>query len=192
MFFGSLEERKMRMTTARNALANVGARRLRLFGLFAILLASSIAGVQVAGASYGHNNDNRTVLSFDTMAGVPQALTGTQAPIRGINGGGIPWIISDAKGELRANGDLKVEVKGLVLATTHSNPAAQFKYVVSCITVDQATNAVTAVNVSTGPVAASSRGDSRISTNVDLPDNCIAPIIFVTSPGGSWFAATGF
>src|SRR5262245_32506465 len=102
------------MKTARSAFAfaYAGARRLRLLGIVALLVVTSIAGAQVAGASYGHSNDNRTVLSFETMAGVPQPLTGTQSPIRGINGGGIPWIISDAKGELRANGDLKVEVKG--------------------------------------------------------------------------------
>jgi hypothetical protein len=27
---------------------------------------------------------------------------------------------------------------------------------------------------------------------VDLPSPCIAPIVFVTSPNGAWFAATGF
>jgi hypothetical protein len=30
------------------------------------------------------------ILEFDTMVGLPQAFTGTQNPIRGVNGGG-PW-----------------------------------------------------------------------------------------------------
>ena len=31
-----------------------------------------------------------------------------------------------------------------------------------------------------------------ISDTIVLPQPCIAPIVFVTSPGGAWFAATGF
>ena len=34
-------------------------------------------------------------------------------------------------------------------------------------------------------------GDARIRDVVDLPEPCIAPIVFVASGGGAWFAATG-
>jgi hypothetical protein len=38
-------------------------------------------------------------------------------------------------------------------------------------------------------------GDATIKATVDLPDPCVAPIVFVTSgtgsAPGSWFAATG-
>ena len=33
---------------------------------------------------------NLKIIEFDTMVGLPQAFTGTQNPIRGINGGGLP------------------------------------------------------------------------------------------------------
>ena len=34
-------------------------------------------------------------------------------------------------------------------------------------------------------------GDAEIEAKLDLPNPCIAPIIFVTSPTGSWFSVTG-
>jgi hypothetical protein len=34
-------------------------------------------------------------------------------------------------------------------------------------------------------------GDARIEARLVLPNPCIAPIVFVTSPTGSWFAVTG-
>ena len=65
-----------------------------------------------------------------------------------------------------------------------------FKAVVSCMSV-RAQGAATVVNLSTGPFAASMEGDSRIEARVGLPRPCIAPIVFVTSPTGAWFADTG-
>jgi hypothetical protein len=43
----------------------------------------------------------------------------------------------------------------------------------------------------TGPASAGG-GNAKIEADVSLPQPCIAPIVFVTSAGGSWFAATGF
>lgn len=137
------------------------------------------------------------VLKFDTMVGVPAGLTGTQSqgPLRGLSGGGIPWTVADASGELRANGHLEISVQGLVLAAganAGSNPIASFRGLVSCVT---STGAF--VNVQTDPFpattgpASAGGGNAQIEADLVLPQPCIAPIIFVTSPGGSWFAATG-
>jgi hypothetical protein len=35
-------------------------------------------------------------------------------------------------------------------------------------------------------------GDAKIEAQLTLPEPCVAPIAFVTSPAGSWFAVTGF
>ena len=51
--------------------------------------------------------------------------------------------------------------------------------------------AVATSNVSTEPFPASPEGDAMIRATVALPDPCVAPIVFVTSPTGAWFAATG-
>src|ERR1041384_2305858 len=76
------------------------------------------------------------ILAFDTMVGVPHALTGTQAAatFRGVNAGGLAWQLSFAKGELTSGGHLEIEVKGLVLAegaSAGSNPVTSFGATVS-------------------------------------------------------------
>ena len=137
------------------------------------------------------------ILQFSTMVGVPATLTGaqSQAPLRGINGGGLPWTLTSAKGSLTASGHLKVLVNGLVLAAganTGSNPIASFRALVSCVQADGTfANIQTAAFPATVGPASAGGGDAEIETTVSLPEPCIAPIVFVTSPGGSWFAATG-
>lgn len=140
------------------------------------------------------------ILEFDTMVGVPRPFTGTSTPIRGLAGGGLPWVISEGEGELKVDGRIEVEVEGLVLDPNDSvviarglagiNPVAEFKAIVSCLSKDRMGNAIT-VNVGTGLFPADREGNSEIEDIVELPDPCIAPIIFVTSPGGAWFSATG-
>src|SRR5688500_4149957 len=130
------------------------------------------------------------ILEFDTMVGVPAALTGTQsqAPLRGINGGGIAWTIASASGELTASGKLEINVQGLVLAAganAGSNPSATFRGLVSCVKSDGSFQNILTdpFPATTGP-ASSGGGNAKIEANVSLPQPCIAPIIFVTSAGG--------
>ena len=137
------------------------------------------------------------ILEFDTMAGVPAGLTGAQsAPVlRGVNGGGLPWVLSAAHGELTTSGKLEIEVQGLVLAAganTGSNPIAVFRGLVSCLRSDGTTqNILTEPFAATTGPASAGGGNAKIETTVALPQPCIAPIIFVTNNGGSWFAVTG-
>ncbi len=135
------------------------------------------------------------IMEFDTMVGVPDAFTGTKSPIRGINGGGLPWMLTSAKGELKASGKLEIEVNGLVFAAgpnTGSNTVANFGVTVSCLTSDGGIANIPAglFPATLGPASAGG-GNAKIEAKVELPQPCIAPIVFVTSPGGAWFAATG-
>ena len=159
--------------------------------LVVILLSTFFFGGSVSTASA----KGPKILKFDTMVGVPAGLTGDQslAPLRGIRGGGVPWIIGDATGELRANGHLEITVQGLVLATTGSNPSQTFRGLVSCVTsTGSFQNILTdPFPATTGP-AALGGGNATIVSDVSIPQPCIAPIVFVTSGGGNWFAATGF
>ena len=142
--------------------------------------------------------DPGTILKFDTMAPVTGPYVGTSNPIRGISGGGLPWIIESGRGSLDRDGRLKVRVRGLVLANhapvppalQGTNPVTPFKAIVSCQTIG-ADGSATVTNVSTGGFRASVEGDANIRATVQLPHPCIAPIVFVTSGGGAWFAATG-
>ena len=164
--------------------------------LIQVLLATILLSTLFVGGSVSTAEaKGPKILKFDTMVGVPAGLTGAQSqlPLRGINGGGVPWIITDAHGELRANGHLEITVEGLVLATTGSNPAATFRGLVSCVTSTGSFE-----NVRTDPFPATTGpadlggGNSTIVADLVIPQPCIAPIVFVTSAGGNWFAATGF
>jgi hypothetical protein len=162
----------------------------------AALLAALVALTGMQAGTVLAQDSERKILEWKTMVGVPLAFTGTAMPqlnIRGIVGGGVPWTLTAAKGRLKQNGRLVIEVDGLVLATTLSNPAAAFRATVSCLTDTGATMNVSTVDTfpATTGLASAGGGDARIETRLELPHPCIAPIVFVTSTGGSWFASTG-
>src|SRR5262245_25385962 len=171
----------------------------------ALLLLSSvlvIAGFLVAGpASVASGQGAKKTLDFDTMVGGPRPFTGATNAIRTVPGGGLPWMVDEAKGKLRVDGRIEVEVQGLVLdpndaqviaaGLAGTNPVPNFKAIVSCLSRDAAGTTATTVNVETDLFPASPTGDSEIEDTVSLPEPCIAPIVLVPSPGGQWFAATG-
>jgi hypothetical protein len=162
-----------------------------------VLIGLVLAAALMVPALSAGSQDSRKVLDFNVMAGVVEPFTGAANPIRGVAGGGLPWEIDQGKGTLRSDGRLRVEVEGLVLARRApvpaalqgTNPIASFMAVVSCLTPNGSTAATT--NVSTGLAPATSSGAAVIDATVDLPEPCLAPIVFVTSPGGAWFAVTG-
>jgi hypothetical protein len=171
--------------------------------IFFVILALLIMSMQPVSAENNENDDGAgpgngmhragraTVLEFKTMVGVSGPFTGATNPIRGIGGGGVPWVISVGKGELKANGKLEIKVRGLIIPTTGTNPAPSFRGVVSCMIID-GTGAPGNLNVSTGDFPATPAGDANIEEVLDLPTSCFAPIIFVTNSAGRWFAVTGF
>jgi hypothetical protein len=150
-----------------------------------------VVGLGVAFAAMAGGNSAK-VLKFERMAPVVAPFTGATNPIRGINGGGVPWSIESGTGFLRADGRLHVEVQGLIIPARGNNPVSAFRGVVNCLTPDSPTNGV---NLVTDPFPATTTGDSTIDAMVDLPETCVAPIVFVTngtgSPPGAWFATTG-
>jgi len=130
------------------------------------------------------------MLEFNTMFPVSGPYVGTTNPIRGISGGGVPWHLTEAHGELRSDGKIEVKVEGLVLASSQTNPIPNFRAVVSCQSIDGVGNP-SIVNVSTNDFPASSTGDAVIEDTVELPHPCVAPIVFVTNSTLRWFAVTG-
>jgi hypothetical protein len=125
------------------------------------------------------------------MAPVSGPFVGATNPIRGLGGGGIPWRIDEGRGELRRDGRLDIRVRGLVLATTHANPIAAFRGVVSCQVI-AADGTPGFLNVATADFPATPTGDADIEAMLELPTQCFAPIIFVTNTAGRWFAVTGY
>jgi len=179
-------------------------KRIFVITLAAILLLSSFA---FAGAVSPASAKDSTIMEIQSMIGVPRPYTGATNAIRGVPGGGLPWVVNFAEGELKSNGKIEIKVRGLVIDPNDpaaiaagrggTNPSPTFKALVSCLSKDAAGNPTT-VNVSTGLFAADAAGNSNIEDTVSLPQPCIAPIIFLTGPSsatnstGAWFAATGF
>jgi len=163
----------------------------------AILSAALLLVGVVVQVSLASSRSNDSVLKFKTMAPVTGPFVGTANPIRDISGGGLPWQLAKGEGELRSDGSLEVKVKGLVLfdgapvppALQGTNPIPDFKAVVSCLTT--VNGSATTSNVSTAAFPATSTGDAKIEASVALPSPCFAPIVFVTSTTGAWFAVTG-
>ena len=176
------------------------ALRLALVVAFAISVLAFGLGVVNARAGVPK------ILEFDTMVGVPRPYVGAANPIRGINGGGLPWVVGSATGEMKQSGKLEISVTGLVFDPNDpgvpsnlkgANNQANFNAIVSCLSRDSSGNPIT-VNLTTGPFAAttgpaaSGGGNAKVEAQLALPRPCIAPIVFVTNAAGTaWFAATG-
>jgi hypothetical protein len=162
-------------------------------GILFTFVVIALAITSVAAYPTAKPDDDATILKFRTMVAVTGPYMGPANPIRGVPGGNLPWIISKGSGKLKADGELEVRVRGLVIPSppfNSTNPVLTFRAIVSCQSIDENGNA-TVVNVSTGEFPATPEGDSDIKTTISLPQPCIAPIIFVTHPEERWFAVTG-
>ena len=179
------------MLTAASAAALVGAVALQ---------GAASAAPSTPAVHRDHHHSHAPVLSFATMTPVTGPYTGTANPIRGVAGGGLPWVLKSGFGSLSRDGRLFVRVRGLVLANDPAvpvalrgtNPFPDYRALVSCQSIGTGNTAAVA-NVSTANFKADSKGDSTIFTRISLPKPCIAPIVFVTGPTGTdaWFAVTG-
>ena len=166
-----------------------------------LMLVLAVTAFFFAGSVSTASADESKLLEFNYMVGVPRPYTGGTNAIRGVAGGGLPWVIESGKGKLSPEGKVDVLVKGLVFDPNDqavidrgiggTNTVPNFRVIVSCLSKNN-DGIATIVNVSTGLFPADSAGNAHIKDNVTLPSPCIAPILFVTSPGGAWFASTGF
>ncbi len=181
-----------------------------IIGATLLATACGAEGDLNAAAAASRTDGVDTVFEVEQFGGVPRPYTGAANAIRGVPGGGLPWVLSKGEAKLLANGVLKVEVDGLVFdpndpavverGLANRNTVASFKAIVSCRTVQQTdagpvaavVNVETALFPATTGLASEGGGDATIEQVVTVPRPCIAPIVFVTSPAGAWFAASGF
>jgi len=158
--------------------------------------------VAVAGLAMAKGQRAPAILAFDTMYGVEGPLLGEANAIRGVVGDEAPWTIAHfIRGRLDTSGLLTINVSGLVFADDPQlvdpsligkNDEPTYRGLVSCLTED-AQGAIVTANVMTDGFPASPEGNSTIHQELELPNPCIAPIIFVMAGSEEkWFAVTGF
>lgn len=160
-------------------------RRFRQL-LVAAVGAVSLVGAAGVSAAAGEGN---TLVEFDSMTPVTGSAVGAVND-RGIKGGGLPWAITSGSGELDHQGNLEVQVTGLIIPvlTPPHNPIGAFSAAVSCLTPGG-----TVTNVTTGSFATGPSGDVTITATVALPHPCKDAEVFVgfTNPSTgafAWFA----
>lgn len=148
------------------------------------------------------------ILSFETMYGVDEGFVDSKQ-IRDVKGDELPWDVGSATGSLTVGGHLMVSVRGIVFKNDPEvppelrgiNDETEFRALVSCLVSEskgkgkdkgKAKGKIETVNITTAGFPATASGDSDIDTSVQLPSDCVAPIIFILSGSeDKWFAVTG-
>jgi hypothetical protein len=164
-----------------------------LVALVVLAVAAVVGPIDDAGAA--------NIIAFDTMYGVEGAfLLQFHKPVRGLRGDELPWEIESAHGSVDTTGHVSIQVRGLVFADDPSvpaelrgkNDAAEFRALVSCLT-EAGEGGVIRKKAVTSGFAATEGGDADIDGDVELPNPCVAPVVFIL-PGDErlWFAVTGF
>lgn len=149
---------------------------------------------------HGKRARTRDIVAFETMYAVDGPFIGEANAIRGVPGDELPWTIAhNVRGKLQTNGRLKIHVHGLVFTDDPEvppelrgrNDETQFRGLVSCLT-EEGENVVTK-NVTSEGFSANESGDADIDATIELPQPCVAPIVFVLAGSeDKWFAVTGF
>jgi len=138
-----------------------------------------------------------TLLGTLLLAGVPagsasaqtlfeSGVEGIQVATQTIAGisGGAPWDVAAGEAQIRANGDIKVDVEGLVLTTPIIPADPVFPVLGVCGSlVCQKTAAGTPTNeqvAATGSFPLSPvTGDAEVDASITLPAVCVAPIVLL-------------
>jgi hypothetical protein len=164
-----------------------------------VFVTSPDGAVWFAATGSAAARSERDVLQFDTAFANVSPFIGAAGTISGVIAAPLPWHIDrEVRGDLDANGELSIDVDGLVLANDPSvpanlrgtNPVPDFAGVVTCRTASN--GAVVTTRTTTANFPATPQGNARIRATLALPSPCVTPYVFVTSPnGGVWFAVTG-
>jgi hypothetical protein len=141
--------------------------------------------------------DPKTVLSSETMYAVDEGFLGYD--IRGIVGDDLPWELTNVRWRLTADGRLTLSVRGLVFTDDDMvpprlrgiNDESHFRAAVSCVTQDDDGNVFT-VNTISRKFPATRTGNGDLSQLLDLPEDCVAPVVFILAGSeDDWFAVSG-
>jgi hypothetical protein len=172
----------------------------RVLGAVAVGSITTLVFAGHSTLSAGEGRPTPVLLAAQRMYGVDGPFVGEANAIRGITGDELPWEIRAGRGHVDINGHLVVHVRGLVFADDPSvppelvgkNDETEFRAALSCLSEDEAENAVVR-NVFTAGFPATESGDADIITRIDVPNPCLAPMLFVLAGSeDKWFAVNGF
>jgi len=158
-----------------------------------LLVVGLVAGTHPGGST-------RTILEFDSMYAVDGPFTSPANKINGVHGDDLPWELESASGTLLSDGHLEVHVRGLVFADDDevppqlqgTNDERSFRALLSCITED-GNHKTRQVEVFSRDFKATEDGDADFDGEIELPNPCVAPVLFITAGSEDrWFAVTGF
>jgi hypothetical protein len=136
------------------------------------------------------SRDGRPLVRFDGGIG-SQPLRSGPAPnaVNGVNAGGVPWEIADLRAEVKTDGRISVDGRGLLLGGGSRIGTPGTPRDVS------ATLFCGGVGHDTNPVPVDDEGDFRINGQLypAPPTPCDGPVLLIRSNNGgvpgSWFAA---
>jgi hypothetical protein len=115
--------------------------------------------------------------------------------IAGLKSGGAAWVVRHGAAVLDDNGDVRADVRGLLLPSTGTTgPITQVAATVVCFSATGATVAGT-----TKSANLSAAGNARIRGKVTVPSPCFAPVVLIQATGindapvtgGPFIAVTG-
>jgi len=121
----------------------------------------------------------------DGIGSQPLRAGGVANAVLGVNPGGAPWVISRLSADVGADGSIRVDGRGLLLAGTDNigTPGGQsVRARLFCAGVAAGDSEL---------VALDPRGDFRIhgSLTQTPPSPCNHPVLLIVNAGGAWFAA---
>jgi hypothetical protein len=134
-------------------------------------------------------NAQSPLVRFDGGIGVIPVRAGPLAnTVRGVNPGGQPWVITRLTVEVKTDGRITVDGRGLLLGGgdnigTNANQSVRARLFCGPVAVPTVHDSVL--------VPLEPNGDFRIDGVVAPvpPTPCANPVLLIVSSGGNWFAA---
>ena len=166
-----------------------------------MLAAGAMCAVVLGTMDHVKAQGRDVVAAFDGGIGVIPVSSGTDTAnadgtlpnvrvnvVRGVNPGGGPWQISGLRGEVDAEGRIKVKGRGLLLASGNGIGTTANQRVFATL-ICEAAAPFTERSTST-TVALEPNGNFRIDDTLSpAPAECPSPVLLIRNAGGVWFAA---
>ena len=172
---------------------------MRMVPLFALALVSLAPSLGRADDALVRFNG---AVGVDGVSGAPgttpTAAVVTRNIVRGVQPAGTAWVIGDFSADVKTNGHIKADGRGLIfsagdtvgtaLVVTPTGGTATLQVFATLI----CENVAPFVERNTKPVALSAEGNFRIDDVLSPapPASCNTPVLLIrVAGGGSWFAA---